>query len=143
MMVSLFTPDPLSQQLLRTISFLSGQALRIAISHGFLSTGTSMPPPVQNSSRPAQLIPSDLIPHRTENIEEAQADNPFAGTLLISDRNARRLYSAVDGEKNVAELAELTFLAPREMSKALSYLLQQQQIRLHEASGTPVEVPLM
>src|SRR5579859_1077158 len=132
LVVSFFTPSPLSQQLLRTIHFLSGQALRVATSRGFLSSVISHP-------RPAQLSFSDLIPHRAENIEEAQADNPFAGARIISQKKARRLYSAVDGEKTVAELAELTHLEQQEMREALSYLLRQHQIRLHERGGTPVE----
>lgn len=146
MVVSFFTEYAPSQHLLRATDFVLKQSITIITDRKFLS---SMPfaasdlsyakPPLQQ----ARLTFSDMIPYRTQNIEQLQASNPLASALIIPERDARRLYSLVDGQKSVVELAKLTHLDTQDMINALLYLVQQRHIRLCDPEGKPIESSLL
>jgi CheY-like chemotaxis protein len=70
-----------------------------------------------------------LIPHRIESNELMKLSSPLA----------RRLYTAIDGRKNVDELCTVTHLDPKEVYEALQILLAQHRIQLYAPEGRRVE----
>lgn len=139
MLVSLFTVQSLSPRLLRAATFLSEQALRIAVSRGFLAP---LPQSATTSaSGKAQPLPQfiDLVPHRLQKTEEALADSPFSRAAIIPDREARRLYSFIDGRKTIAHLAQLMGQDQKSIVEVLRYLFQNGQIQLYTQAGDVVE----
>ena len=149
MIVSLFTEHPPSQHLLRATNFVLEQSIRVMTERKLLS---SVPPAITNlanlsdTAKPlqhTQLSLTDMIPCRAQNIKQLQASNPFASALVIPEKNARRLYSAIDGQKSIVELAQITHLDTQDMIDALLYLVQQRQIRFQDLEGNPIESSLL
>jgi hypothetical protein len=138
--VSLFTAVPLSADQMRTIDFVLKQAMRIIINRKFLTLHhSSLGAAQENPDKDPFMILADMIPTRSQDVKQLQAANPFANAPTIADRKARRLYSAVDGYRNVAELARITRLAQKELLEALCYLFQQQKIEFYTSEGEHVE----
>jgi hypothetical protein len=149
LIVSLFTEHPPSQHLLRATNFVLDQSIRIMTERKLLS---SVPPTITNlanlsyTAKPpqqAQLSLTDMIPCRAQNVEQLQANNPFASALVIHEKDARRLYSAIDGQKNIVELAQITHLGTQDMINALLYLVRLRQIRFQDPEGNPIESSLL
>lgn len=149
MAVSLFTEHPPSQHLLRATNFVLEQSIRIMTERKLLS---SVPPVITNlanlantakPSQHTQLSLTDMIPCRAQDVEQLQANNPFASALVIHDKDARRLYSAIDGQKNIVKLAQITHLDTQDMSNALLYLIRLRQIRFQDPEGNPIESSLL
>jgi hypothetical protein len=93
-------------------------------------------------SRPAQqhevALLSDLIPRRKQDPELLMSSNPFTSPIAITDKQARRLHTAIDGHKNVGALCTSTGMDFREVFAALQILLAQQRIDLYEPGGRQV-----
>lgn len=153
MLVSLFTEYLPSQHLLRATNFVLEQSIRVMTERKLLS---AMPPAITDlsyantkssidtkSSQRIQLSLTEVIPCRAQDIQRLQASNPFASALIIPEKNARRLYSAIDGQKSVVELAQITHLDTQEMIDALLYLAQQQHIRFQDPQGNPIGSSLL
>ena len=91
-------------------------------------------PPANPPSPPREepsLTLNKLIPHRSEDANLMSSSNPLSRSVVISDKQARRLYAAIDGQKNVEELSTVTNLDVKEVSKALQLLLDQHLIYLN------------
>ena len=136
-LATFFTQSIPSPRLLRSIGFLTDQAVRIAIQRGFL-TPKSATSSLSKLSRRALSL-NDLIPQNTQDLAQFQAQNPFSHAVIIPDRKARHLYAAIDGKKNVAQLAQLGHLDQKEISEALHYLFDLQQIRFHTPEGEIID----
>ena len=124
-----------------TIKRILEHALSVAKNRGLVSSAAN---PVSgniaaNRAQPKQLTFNELIPRTTQDVDAMQADNPFAGGVIISDKQARQLYFAIDGKKSIAELADSTRMDQQEVSSALRFLLKQKHIRLHEPSGKAID----
>src|SRR5207302_1612165 len=65
----------------------------------------------------------DLIPHRVEDEGLMKVSNPLASSLVIADKQARRLFQAIDGHMTVRELMLVAQLDREEISAALRLLL--------------------
>ncbi len=142
MIVSLFTPSPLSTEQARAIHFTLEQAVRIIINRGLLTLRAAPEPTItRNPPKDVLLAHGQMVPRRAENIEQFQAANPFASASIILDKNARRLYAAIDGNKNLAELAQMTGLGREEMLDALHYLFEQQKIHFYTLLGELIQKP--
>lgn len=76
-----------------------------------------------------------LVPRRKENPQLLASANPLAGSVAIRDKQARRLHAAIDGRKNVEELARITQLQPGAVFAALRVLLAEQRIQLYTPEG--------
>lgn len=90
---------------------------------------------LQSYSPPRQEPPltlNRLIPHRDEDANLMSSSNPLSGSVVISDKQARRLYNAIDGRKNVEELCMITNLDVKQASTLLQFLLMQHLIHLYE-----------
>ena len=125
---------------MRAITFILEQAVRIIASKGFLTLHTAAAPQT-NSVENALLAHALIIPRRAESIEQFQVDNPFANASTIMDRNARRLYTAIDGNKNVAELIHMMGFGSKETVDAFRHLFERQKIRFYTIKGELVQHP--
>lgn len=86
-----------------------------------------------------QLALQKLVPYRSEDPDLLRSSNPLDGSLIIPDRQARRLYAAIDGLQTVDELCSITHLDMREVHKALQILLAQHRIQLYTRDGKRVD----
>ncbi len=144
MIVSLFSLYPLSTEQARAVHFTLEQVVRIIVNRGLLTSGatiSSKAPQMAEGNADTLLAHAYIIPQRSENIEQFQADNPFTSASIIADKNARRLYAAIDGDKNIAELTYMIGLGKKEMLEALHYLFGQHKIHFHTVEGELVQNP--
>ena len=141
MVVSLFTQQIPHPYLLPTIKRILEHALSIAKNRGLIS-GVSNPISdnlATNRTEPKQFTFNEHIPCLTQDVDAMLADTPFADGVAISDKRARKLYFAIDGKKNVAELANSTNMDQQEFSLALQFLLKQKHVRLHDPHGKVID----
>lgn len=141
MVVTLFTQSPLSNDQARATRFTLDQMLRIINSRGFLSNPSAEAIAAEKlaAERSSSAALSKIIPQRTENIEQYQASNPFAHATIIADKNARRLYAAIDGNKNISELTQITRFDQKELIDALSSLFKEQKIHFYTPEGEAIK----
>jgi hypothetical protein len=95
-------------------------------------------PPTPNQEAPLTL--AQLILKRKQDNNDLLASNPFARPAVISDKKARRLHGAINGQANVAELSSTTGLNMQEIGAALRLLWDQQRIEAYESGGKPVNL---
>ena len=67
------------------------------------------------------------------------SDNPFKGPNIIADKQARRLYNAIDGRADIIGISEATGMNSKEMYAALQTLLEQRRVGLREPGGREVD----
>jgi hypothetical protein len=84
----------------------------------------------------------ELIPQRKQDDSVMLSSNPFANSAIITDRQARRLYAAIDGQATLADLCNTTGMNIKDASDALQKLLAQQRVELHDPGGRPVNASL-
>ncbi|EFH81478.1 hypothetical protein [Ktedonobacter racemifer] len=140
--VSFFSQSSLSKEQERAIAFILEQALRILINRRFLAAPDALlsPTPDKQSRKSfSGLTLADIVPRRAQDLEAFQADNPFANAAILADKNARRLYAAIDGRKTMADLMKGLAFGPQEGAEAFRYLLNQQKIQLSTLDEKPLE----
>lgn len=91
------------------------------------------------SQQPARVELVDLIPHREIKQGAMRTSNPFALTPEIEDRQARRLYAAIDGKKTLAELAAIIGLDSIAVVRPLRELLKEHCVQMYDPAGRLVE----
>jgi hypothetical protein len=144
MIASLFTHQPANANLLATVTRIFEYALSIAKNRGLLLDATnslvsSSASSASNRAQSQHFAFNELIAHRAQNMDRVQANNPLANTVVISDKQARKLYSLIDGKRSIAELLDTTQLDQEDFSAALRWLLKQKSIQLHDPKGKPVD----
>jgi hypothetical protein len=111
-------------------------------------------PPSQIHTPPSQFSPQEpvmpnqeapltlaqLIPRRKQDDDDLLASNPFARPAAISDKKARRLHSAINGQANVSELSGIAGLNMQEVRVALRLLWDQKRIEVQEPGGKLVNL---
>jgi hypothetical protein len=151
----LFLRQPLPQDVLPTIDLVLEQAIQIAEKRGLLLPNKGSSPdyiltPITPSSFSTPQLSSDaealpalteLIPRPRRDAELLVSSNPLSGSVDIPDKQARRLYAAIDGRKNVRELCTATKMNIEEVSSALQKLLSQHRIDLYKPNGQLVKGP--
>jgi len=133
------------QDELSAINLILGQSLSIAGHRSLLlavnNTSGRLPAISGGSSqRESQLHLSELIPHRLEDANAMRSSNPFASSAVISNKQARRLYTAIDGRKNFGEICMHTGMNLKEVYLALQSLLEQHRVELYEPEGQLVDI---
>ena len=149
--VMLFLGQAPSQNQLSAIRLSSEQALAVAAYRGLLLPpgGSSGRLPTESSAVSQQmgaspqqnaLVPlGQLIPRRLEETNMLTTSNPFASSIAISDKSARRLFAAIDGHKNLDELRTGLNMESKEAYRALQILLDLRRIGLYEPGGGLVD----
>ena len=126
------------------INLVLEQAIGVACKHELLrpAVDTSGRLPVVTVKPLGQLASSyllQLVPRRLEEADVLTASNPFSDSTVIADKQARRLYLAIDGHKNLNELCTSTRLEWKQAFEALRFLLKQRRIQLYEPGGLPLD----
>ena len=94
----------------------------------------------QRSSKPSpRLELSTLIPYCQQEDTIMLARSPFGDVSNVLDRQTRRLYIAIDGNKSVHDLAQLLQFDMLTMRKLLKTLLQQNRIAFYDAQRRPLQ----
>ena len=143
--VLLFLRYAPSQHFLPSLGPILEQALPIAKNQGLLPPAASLAQLAGPATSPQRQSQPDLLgltPRRSQNIELMRSSNPLASSVDIADEQARRLYAAIDGRKNLAELSSITSLNPKEIYAVVHTLLTQHRIQLYEPGGKPVDSSL-
>jgi hypothetical protein len=143
----LFLRQNVDPDIVSTISVMLEQAFVIAENHQLFSpalTASNSFPPALGVVTPE--IPSalpDLVPRRKQDGGLMLSSNPFANPLAISDKQAIRLYEAIDNRKTVAELCRFVGMSFMEAQQSLQTLLRSQQIEIYTLEGWPVDSTLL
>ena len=132
------------RDMMPTTGVVLKQAIELATSRSLLlpiSTPSIIP---ATSSQQSPTLPplSALVPHRKEGSHLMLSDNPFSQNAFISDKQALRLYAAIDGKKSIAKLCRGTDMDMKGISSTLQTLLKLHRIELFDAGGKPVEATL-
>jgi hypothetical protein len=148
MIASLFTQQPSNVNLLATVTRIIEYALSIAKNRGLLldapiSPLSSSASYMRERAQHQQYELDELIPHRGQSVEAMQVNSPLAGAVVISDKQARRLYAVIDGRRSIAQLMEMTRMDQQEFISALRFLLKQKLVRFHDPKGKPVDSPFL
>jgi|SRR5579863_5231632 len=136
-----------AQDLMSTITIILEQALVIAENRGLLlsvatSSGRlSLPQEALTQDTPPAL--PGLVPRLKQNAGLMLSSNPFASSVTISDKQALRLYEAIDSHKTVAELCVSINMTLKEAQTSLQTLLSLQCIEIYTPDGWPVDVALL
>lgn len=135
------------QDLASAVTIILEQALVIAESRRLLLPVTA---PVDQITAPRQaLAPGTppalpgLIIRKKQNAGFMLSSNPFASSVTITDKQALRLFEAIDGRTPVAELAALTGMTLQEVQMALQTLLDLQCVDIYTHEGWPVDASLL
>ncbi len=142
----LFQHERKPGDLLPALQFILPQVVLAAKSHGLLpdakaaplrqpTTSPRLATPIPSPQQQSQLNLWQLIPHRRQEADLLMSSNPLARSVDIPDKQARRLYSAIDGKKNIAELSRVAGMDAQEVQNALRNLIAQRRIELHEPGG--------
>lgn len=130
-----------------TISVFLEQALVIAENcHLLLPTAVNtdrLSPYQESLPREIPAALPSLIPRRKQDGGMMLSSNPFARSVAISDKQALRLYKAIDSRKTVAELCRSIGMNLIEAQLALQVLLRLQQIEMYTLDGWPVDSALL
>lgn len=143
-LVLLFLRQPVHPDVIATIGLILDQAVQVAENHGLLaSTSTSVDPGslpastgAQSAARPNVAV---LIPRRSREAELLMSSNPLSGAVDIADKQARHLYKAIDGRRNVEQLCTVTRMSQKEVLTALQVLVTMRRIELYEPQGRLVD----
>ncbi|HZT98382.1 MAG TPA: hypothetical protein VFA10_01910 [Ktedonobacteraceae bacterium] len=147
-------PPPLEVQ--RTIEYILKQAIQFSEARGLLLPPTSAqripPTPVLRTPGEFQIEPfpqkpplilDELVPRRKEDASLMSTSNPLTSVSPIADKQARRLYAAVNGHRSVEELRQATHLTPAETYKALQILLVERRIEVYNVRGQLIDGSLL
>jgi hypothetical protein len=134
------------QQAIATIGLLLEQTIAVAIRHGLLTSVRASPAsgnlpaqfPASSRQQSAPFALTELIPHRRTDAALMMSSNPLSRSVDIADKQARRLYTAINGHRNIGELSATTGLNLKEISQALQLLLRERRIELFTPDGQPV-----
>ena len=131
--ITVFLQHPPSSRLVPTLTHILEHALPIAGSRGLLKV---TPPTKQglqlaiSQSTGKRPVLTEFTPYRIQT--DYTTKHASIDETIIRDKNARHLYLAIDGHKNISELASVMRLNTREFYAALSLLLAQKRIQIFE-----------
>jgi hypothetical protein len=132
------------QDLISTMSIILEQAIVVAESRGLLIPGTADPASLSLSQRVSSDGPPTalhgLVPRKKQDARLLLSSNPFATPVVISDKQAHRLYEAIDGHKTVADLCRNTGMTIQEAYEAIQKLLSLQYIDVFTSEGGPADI---
>lgn len=80
-----------------------------------------------------------LIPYRLPEANILRVSNPFADSAVMTDKQIRRLYAAIDGYKTVQDLSYMMHLDLQATLKLLKTLWQQQRIAFYDTEQRPLK----
>ena len=140
--VLLFLQQPVPSESLSAIKLILEQAVSIAGNRGLLLPAISAPGSNGSFESGSQFMLPELVPHRGEEANLITSSNPLAGFVAISDKQARRLYAAIDGHKNINEICIDIGMDLKDAYAALERLMAKDRVQLTEPGGQVVDSAL-
>ena len=140
MLISTFTHHIPGPRLLPTLGNIMEQAITHAYNHNLLyPPGRPQPitvttPAVVHTTHPLM----ELVPQKLPE-DQRVLGGGTSPHYLISNRQARRLYLAIDGRHSLADLSLITQLNSKALAGALRTLLTQGYIQLRDPHGRSVD----
>lgn len=135
------------QDIVSAINIILEQALAIAENRHILlpvTTGSGqITAPQEASLQETPPALPGLVIRQKQNAGLMLSSNPFASSVTITDKQALRLYEAIDGRKSVVELCNTTGMTLKEAQLALRTLLSLQCIEIYTPEGWPVDTTLL
>lgn len=138
----LFLRQPPGQNLVTTTGIILEQAIILAENRHLLLPAGSGPLATPQDAL-AHESPPDLVPRRKQDANLMLSSNPFSRTIAIADKQAHRLYEAIDGRLTLNQLCGRTGMTLPEAQKALRELLRLQCIEIYSPEGQPVDVHVL
>ncbi|TMC20767.1 MAG: hypothetical protein E6J34_11620 [Chloroflexi bacterium] len=92
---------------------------------------------------PAMQHLGELVPYRTQHDSATRTHNPLSVFLDITDKDARQFYLAIDGQKNVRELANVLYMSFNKVLPILRLLVNQQYVQLFGLDGQSVDTAFL
>ena len=139
----LFFSQPPHPDMQKSIRYILRLSIQLAESNGLLLSPTGKQSNVQGykiqTPQKSLMALSELVPHRKRDTRLMTTSSPLSDSIVISDKKARRLYTAIDGRNNVNDLCAIVHLDVNEVSLALQLLLAKQHIELYDPSGQIVD----
>jgi hypothetical protein len=140
--ILLFQRERRSYDLLAALQVLLPQTVLIAKNRGLLTVDPITPPPFSPYGMETPLPQHNpalhlwmLIPHRQRENELLMSSNPLSRSVDIPDKQARRIYSAIDGRKNMDALRRATGIEAQELIRVMKILIVQRRVELYEPGG--------
>lgn len=112
-------------------------ALSLAINRGLLLPDGATNPAL--SVPKPSFTPMELVPHRIEDV----ASSPLTASGADLDRSLRRIYAAINGERDVVELAKITRYRIEDVLSALRQLAALHRIEIYGRGGQIVDSSLL
>jgi hypothetical protein len=142
MVMLLLSKQAPTQDFLQSLDFLFKNTLSVAINRGLLlpATAASTRSSGTNSSAQNLLISlSELVPHRVEDV----TSSPLVASGADLDRSLRRVYTAINGRRNIVELSRMTKSSVQDVISVLKSLAALGRIELYGSDGHPVDSSLL
>lgn len=140
--VLLFLQQPIPNEALSAIKLILEQAVSLAENRGLLLPAISAPGSNGSLELESQFTLPELVPRRVEDASVITSSNPLAGFFAISDKQARRLYAAIDGHKSINGICADTGMDLEDVYVALQHLMAQHRVQLTGPSGQVVDSSL-
>ncbi|HLL79052.1 MAG TPA: hypothetical protein VKT25_06105 [Ktedonobacteraceae bacterium] len=139
--------QPPMPETVSAINLIIEQAVPIAESQHLLlpaSSSSGHLPSMATNIYQMQSPPSlyELIP-RAKADDSLISSNPLSGSSVIANKQARRLYAALDGRRNVKDICEHLRLDLQEVLAAMRILARQGRIQLYEPGGQVVDAAVL
>jgi hypothetical protein len=139
MTILLYLPRQPRFDFMPSISTIMNQAMAAAGTHGLLSPLARQLTTPRFSSEPALSGLENFIPHRKQDSKLMLSSNPLSSSTAITNKSARRLYSAIDGQSDMTTLCTHTGMQMTEAYAALQFLLTQQRVEIRSPSGVLID----
>lgn len=144
--ILLFQRERRAHDLLAALQIILPQMVLIAKNRGLLAVDPITPLPLSPYAMETPIPRNNpalhlwiLIPHRKRENELLMSSNPLSRSVDIADKQARRVYSAIDGRKDMDALRRATGLEARELIRIMKMLIAQRRIEFYEPGGKPVD----
>lgn len=135
------------QELASAITIILEQALAIAENRRLLLPVTAaldqLPAPQEAFTQDTPAALPGLIVRKKQNAGLMLSSNPFASSVTITDKQALRLYEAIDSHRSVTDLSTITGMTLQEAQMALQTLLALQCVEIYTPEGWPVDATLL
>jgi len=141
----IFLTHPRPLNFLMSINQLLDQALLIAKRQGLLQMPPGLDVVTPDPNTQQRFLPPlhELIPVRTRLLHSMRLSSPFAISAPIPDKRAMAFLSAVDGSRNIFQIASHKKMNGKDVTEAIRILLQQERIQLYTSEGQLVDSAIL
>ncbi len=137
--VLLFLPQQPRFDFMPSVVTIMNQAITVAGTRGLLLPLARQLTTPKFASEPEFPSLESLILHRKQDTKLMLSSNPLSNATVITNKSARRLYSAIDGHSNITTLCARAGMPISEAYAALQILLTQQRVEVYTPSGMLVD----